>query len=382
MNREPSNRLRRERLSFPVDSGNLTQPIVMLPRGEEEIPHSPIDGKPADHLLFATPDTRFGERELNYIYLDERHEIAITYPPVATEKLEALYRKHYSSPPTELKLPTATSPYKQFDGMRIWEKALFRLPVNVLARVFFPATQSDNTLFELIQVLEKSNIDTSKQLHFLDVGCFEGHLLDQIHSTTRWKTYGLEPNIQAVEMARSKGHQVQYGHAENADSLFPPEQQFDVIYLGQSIEHVEYPVNVLKHLNRLLAPDGVVVVSTPNLDSREIDWFGPTWAHWHPPYHRYIFSKKGLHALAQRAGLLPVYFQTFSNPYWTCMSLTLNSMGLGGSVSHAVIFEPQITKRARRINFWKWIIWNRLDKGDYCFFTMKRPVRAVPSHDR
>jgi hypothetical protein len=124
-------------------------------------------------------------------------------------------------------------------------------------------------------------------------------------------------------------------------------------------------------LRRLLSPGGVILLSTPNLDSREIDWFGPTWAHWHPPYHRYIFSKKGLHALARRANLQSLCFQTFSNPYWTAMSLVQNSLGLDGSVSHAVSFEPAIVKRAQRIDFWKKIIWNRLGQGDYCLFAMR-----------
>jgi len=51
-------------------------------------------------------------------------------------------------------------------------------------------------------------------------------------------------------------------------------------------------------LRLLLAPGGVLVCSTPNLDSKQIAWFGPVWAHWHPPYHRYIFSKRGFRALA------------------------------------------------------------------------------------
>lgn len=379
--RKLSRKLCRDRLFFPIDFGNLPPPAATIPRGAEEIPRSPIDGKPAERLLFTTPDTRFGERELNYIYLDERHEIAITHPRIAAEELDALYRKHYSSPPTELKLPEATSPYRQFDGQRSWEKVLLRLPVGFIARRLFPAAWSDNTLNELIQVLNKSKVDTLTTLRFLDAGCFEGHLLDQIRDNTCWISFGLEPNALAVKIASKKGHIVWCGRAENADSLIPQEQQFDVIYMGQSIEHLDDPVRVLGHLRRFLAPGGILVMSTPNLDSREIDWFGPTWAHWHPPYHRYIFSKKGLHALARQAGLLPLCFQTFSNPYWTCMSLAQNGMGLGGSASHAVNFDPVIAKKAQRINFWKKIIWNRLDKGDYCFLAMKNTADGVHGHE-
>jgi SAM-dependent methyltransferase len=251
----------------------------------------------------------------------------------------------------------------------------------MLSSILFPAACSDNTLRELIKVLEKSRVDTSKTLRFLDVGCFEGHLLDQIRDNTCWQSFGLESNACAVETANRKGHRVWCGHAENADSLIPQEQLFDVVYMGQSIEHVNDPVNVLGRLRRLLAPGGVLAVSTPNLDSREIDWFGPTWAHWHPPYHRHIFSKKGLHFLACQAGLLSVNFQTFSNSYWTAMSLAQNRIGLGGSVSHAVNFDTPLINKAQRISFWKELFWNRLDKGDYCFFVMKDAAKKAHGYD-
>lgn len=371
----------RERLFFPIDTGNFPPPPAAIPPGAEEVPCSPIDGNPAERFLFTAPDTRFGERELNYIYLDERHGIAITHPRVVVEKLDALYLKNYSAPPREINEPEGCSPYRQFNGRRVWEKVLLALPVRILSRILFPDVDSDGTLAEISWVLRSSKVDTSRRLSFLDAGCFEGNLLDEIRRTTPWQAFGLEPNSHAVKVALDKGHRVWCGHAESARAIVPEGQRFDVIFMGQSIEHLDDPVTALRQLRQLLSPGGVIVVSTPNLDSREIDWFGPTWAHWHPPYHRYIFSQKGLHALARQAKLQALCFKTFSNPYWTAMSLVQNGLGLGGSVSHAVSFEPAIMKRAQRINFWKKLIWNRLGKGDYCFFAMRDGSTGLHSHE-
>lgn len=366
LSRSISRKLLRDRLFFSMDFGNLPPPAAAIPPSVEEVPRSPIDGKPVERFLFSMPDTRFGERELNYIYLDERHGVAVTHPPIAADKLDKLYQKHYSSPPTELVLPVAKSPYQKFNGKRFWEKTLLRLPVDKLSRA-----PLENTLDELSRVLVASRVDINTSLRFLDTGCFEGHLLDKIRENTPWTAFGLEPNAHAVEVARSKKHSVWQGHAEHAVEIIPPDQHFDVIFMGQSIEHVDDPLKVLRRLRLLLAPDGVLVMSTPNLDSQQIDWFGPTWAHWHAPYHRHIFSRKGLIALVQQVGLLPVHFQSFSNPYWTEMSIAQNGIGLGGSVSHAVSFDHSIYIEAIRVNFWQNVLWNRIGKGDYCFLAVK-----------
>ncbi len=357
-------------LFFPIDSGNMPPPAVVIPPGVGGIPRSPIDGKPAERLLFSIPDTRFGEREINYIYLDTRHGVAITHPPIAADKLDGLYRKHYSAPPTELKLPEGISPYRQFNGMNLWEGVLLKLPVDNLARLF-SRLWPDNTITELYKVLKAARVDVTKPLRFLDTGCFDGTLLDQIREKTPWQSFGLEPNDNAVEIVRAKGHLVWHGHAENAVEIIPQDQQFDVVFMGQSIEHVNDPVRVLRRLRLLLAPGGVLVMSTPNLDSRQIVWFGPTWAHWHAPYHRHIFSREGLYALARQVGLSPVHLQTFSHTYWSAMSIVQNQLGLGATVSHAINFEKPVLKKALRANWINQMIFNRMGKGDDIYIVLR-----------
>lgn len=358
---------KKDRLFFTMDCDNLPPPATTIPPNLEVVPRSPIDEKPVERLLFSTPDTRFGDKEINYIYLDARHRVAVTHPSIASDKLDGLYQRYYSSPSTEMVLPAEKSPYRKFNGKRFWENALLKLPVEKL----FKSAQLDNTLNELTSVLVASHVNINTPLRFLDTGCFEGHLLDQIRENMPWIAFGLEPNDYAVEVAQSKKHTVWHGHAEDAVEIIPQDQQFDVIFMGQSIEHVDDPLKVLRRLRLLLAPDGILVMSTPNLDSRQIDWFGPTWAHWHAPYHRYIFSRKGLIALVQQVGLLPVHFQSFSSLYWSAMSVAQNQLGLGGSTSHAVNFDQSIYTQAKRVNFWQSAIWNRIGKGDYCFLAVK-----------
>jgi len=365
-------RLTPERLFFPIDFANLPPPQAVVPGTltPHHPPVSPVDGKPAERLLFSCMDTRFGEREMNYIYLDERHGIAVTHPPIEPAKLDALYRKYYSSPPTQMKLPEGTSPFRQINRIPLWERLLLKLPAEYAAMALFRNMWADNTLRELWAVLKSAGIDVTSPLRVLDTGCFEGNLLDQIRTHTRWQAFGLEPNDTAVGVARGKGHTVWHAHADRATEVIPEGEQFDVVFMGQSIEHVDDPVHVLRRLRMLLAPGGVLVASTPNLDARQIDWFGPTWAHWHPPYHRFIFSREGMRHVARQAGLVPSKLRTYSHPYWTAITLAQNWLGLGGSASHAVPFDRTIGRRAQRIDFWARIFWNRIGRGDYLFLLM------------
>ena len=365
----------RDRLFFPIDFANLPPPSGELQGTEYGPALSPIDGKPAERLLFSLPDTRFGESDIHHIYLDSRHGIAITHPPISMERLDALYRKHYSSPPTSIREPLSTSPYRLFNQKRIWEKALLRIPSERIdwkwrARMGFEPW-NDRTLCELRSMLRLAGMAVDQPLRCLDAGCFEGALLDQMREATPWLASGLEPNRTAFARCREKGHQVWLAHAESALEIIPDTIRFDVIFMSQSIEHVADPVNVLRRLRFLLAPAGVIVLSTPNLDAKEIDWFGPTWAHWHPPYHRHIFSRKGLYSLARQAGYRPLALRTYSHAYWSSLSLAQNGLGLGGSVSHAVNFDADITNRAERANFWHYWIWNRIGRGDYSYLAMR-----------
>lgn len=366
-----------DRLFFPIDFSNLPPPAAVsiseslgISEKANQGPCSPIDSIPAGRLLFSTIDNRFGEREINHIYLDSKNEIAIAYPPLESQKLDALYKTYYSAPPTSMETVTGTSPYKGFDRLRFWEKWFLYIPIGKFARLF-GVTWADKTLTELTSVLQADGVNTSLPLRFLDTGCFEGKLLDQIVEQKPWVATGLEPNETAVNIARAKGHVVLQGHAEDAVEIIPEEQQFDVIFMGQSIEHVDDPLRVLRRLRLLLAPGGVLVLSTPNLGSREIDWFGPTWAHWHPPYHRYIFSRRGLESLANRVGLRLTNFKSFSHPYWTAMSIALNKIGLSGSVSNAIQFDKDICDRAIRISILKSLIYDRVGQGDYCYVVLK-----------
>jgi lambda repressor-like predicted transcriptional regulator len=136
------------------------------------------------------------------------------------------------------------------------------------------------------------------------------------------------------------------------------------------------PLQVLRRLRLLLAPGGVLVCSTPSLDSRLLAWFGPTWAHWHAPYHRHLFTTRGFRALAAQAGLHVRTLRTVSHPYWTSMTLAQQALGVEGMVSHDAKFDIGLSLRAQRYAFWAARWWDRRGEGDCMFVAMAEDERG------
>jgi ubiquinone biosynthesis O-methyltransferase len=61
--------------------------------------------------------------------------------------------------------------------------------------------------------------------------------------------------------------------AGDAQELPFDDESFDAVLCSEVIEHVEHPGNVLSEINRVLKPEGVFVLSTPNTDS----YYVKTW---------------------------------------------------------------------------------------------------------
>jgi SAM-dependent methyltransferase len=92
--------------------------------------------------------------------------------------------------------------------------------------------------------------------------------------------------------------------------MFEP-GSFDVVTFWDVIEHVPDPVYTLGVAAELLAPGGLMVLKTPNVDglypkaSLALASRLGFWGHPEPPGHLFQFSEKTLSRLAAGAGLQP-----------------------------------------------------------------------------
>ena len=359
------------KLFWPADYCGTPYPPGEAPPLIPDKPVSPITGRAPDRLLFSTRDTRFGDSRINYVYHERSTGMAMAFPPLTQAQLTELYEKHYSNPIKEVVPPDPNyhSPYKNFRGGNIVERNLSRLPSPWWW--FNKITYHDDAATEILESVHDRVSTYSRDVRFLDVGCFEGDLLEKLKTQTRWKLFGLEANAKAVEVARAKGHSIWQATAEDAPLVIPEKMSFDLIFLGQTIEHLDDPLIALNRMRLLLSPGGAIVVSVPNLDSKQVELFGPTWAHWHMPYHRTLLSRKALKRLAKLAGMRVERLRTRTHPYWTTMSVQLNRLGLGAVVPHTAYFSNMMAMHGTRLTGWSRLLWDWRGRGDYMLAVLR-----------
>lgn len=93
----------------------------------------------------------------------------------------------------------------------------------------------------------------------MDFGCGGGHLLAALNCK---KKYGIDVNPAAREEAKK------YKYPVYADCLHIERGSIDKVISNHSLEHVPYPIEVLKQLRECLVPNGKLILCVPIDDWR------------------------------------------------------------------------------------------------------------------
>lgn len=166
-------------------------------------------------------------------------------------------------------------------------------------------------------------------LSALDVGGGAGHQLATLRRADRrvTRTTIVDLDGGAETAARAAGHEYVRTRFEDAAVRGP----FDIVLLLNLIEHVADPLSVLRRARDLLAPGGVILVKTPNIESLDARLFRHrNWGGYHCPRHWVLFSASSFLRLVERAGLrVRRWSYTQGAPFWTVSVLAwLSDRGL------------------------------------------------------
>ena len=125
----------------------------------------------------------------------------------------------------------------------------------------------------------------------LDIGCGDGVLFPFLSGFGRVE--GIEPDPLVVT---DDGPWRSAIHLRPFDESFAPETRYDLILMLDVLEHLETPVDALRHASSLLAPGGRILITVPA--------FMLLWTH-HDAVNLHVtrFTRASLAPVAGRAGL-------------------------------------------------------------------------------
>jgi 2-polyprenyl-3-methyl-5-hydroxy-6-metoxy-1,4-benzoquinol methylase len=141
----------------------------------------------------------------------------------------------------------------------------------------------------------------------LDVGCGAGFFLEAALEAG-FEPTGIELSPVAIALAQpTVQRRIICGDVNTL--LANDESQFDVVTAFDIIEHTFDPPSFLDDVGRVLAPGGLLVISTPDTGH----WLRPVMrSHWpmlQPDQHTFLFSRSAMRALLLARGYEPLRFE-------------------------------------------------------------------------
>jgi 2-polyprenyl-3-methyl-5-hydroxy-6-metoxy-1,4-benzoquinol methylase len=148
----------------------------------------------------------------------------------------------------------------------------------------------------------------------LEIGCGHGDFLIEA-GRMGYSLTGVElaPDAARTAQERVPGAVVHCGLLEDAAL---PAGKFDVCVLCDVIEHDRDPVRLVRTIQSLLKPDGVLFLATPSLDSWSAKLLRSSWMEYKPEHLSY-FNANGTHNLLCNAG----YREVLIRPGWKVLTL-------------------------------------------------------------
>ncbi len=163
----------------------------------------------------------------------------------------------------------------------------------------------------LKKIISKGPQD-GRDINILDVGAGSGIFVEEAIKM-KYHAEGIEPSRWLYDIAQGRKLPVY-------NSILPCEniknKRYDVVTIIDVIEHVNDPYNLLIEAGKCLGKEGIIVITTPDVNSPVAKILGWKWWHFRVAHIGY-FSVETLVRLIGRAGLEVI---SITRPGW-CFSL-------------------------------------------------------------
>ena len=146
----------------------------------------------------------------------------------------------------------------------------------------------------------------------LEIGCGLGHLLGWL--VEQYEVYGADINPWALAEACKNVPRGRFLLLSAEDLSAFPENTFQVVIAKHVVEHLEDPVAAIAEISRILAPGGLLLLATPNMDSLTRAVKKEKWIGYQDPTHISLWSPGEWLDKFQLFRLFPR--KVFSDGFW------------------------------------------------------------------
>lgn len=142
----------------------------------------------------------------------------------------------------------------------------------------------------------------------LDVGCFDGRLLDSLGPS--YEKLGVEIHAEAARRAEMRNVKV---IGRDFNELCVRQDSVDAVLAMDVIEHTEDPFGFLAKLAEVVKPGGLILVGTGNSDAQSWRFMGSAYWYCHIAEHISFINPRWADHAARNLGLEIVVLQPFSH---------------------------------------------------------------------
>lgn len=158
---------------------------------------------------------------------------------------------------------------------------------------------------------KKLDLRLNSNSRILDVGCGVGSLLLDFHSRGYTNLLGVDRFIKE-DISYGNGFKIIKTEVDNLT------EQFDLIMLHHSFEHMPDPLSNLLKLYDLLKPRGYLLIRIPLASSFAWRKYGVDWAQLDAPRHFFLHTTKSMELLTKQAGfsIAELLFDSTAFQFW------------------------------------------------------------------
>lgn len=150
--------------------------------------------------------------------------------------------------------------------------------------------------YRLLKNEEKKNI--------VDLGCGTGLILGELNNLAM--TFGVDFSTLALTFCKRRG--LEHLVCSDVNNLPFADEQFDLVFALDLLEHIEDDIHLMSEINRILKPNGTIMLTVPAHTS--------LWSEHDEALHHYRrYSSQSFRKLITDAGFIPL-------KYTYCISFT------------------------------------------------------------